>query len=385
MRALWVMDHLGMPGGVIHGATRYFLNVLPRLRPDRVKITLCFLGPHHPVEAELRSRGIEPLFFDRARWDPRALRDVWKLAHETRPHIMHLGGMKSMIIGRVVARTVGARAVIHLHDINHTPLPVTLMHRLLAPWTDLALGVSADAARHAAEVFHVPPARCVALPNGVPVEEFSHVPTLDRAAARRSLGVAPDARVVLVMGRLYPVKSQDLLVAHMPRIRQRVPNATLLLVGHGPTRAALEAQAKALGQLGTGVIFTGQYLDLPGALAAADLLALPTRTGEGLPMAALEAMSAARPVVAFRNGGMPEVVSHNETGLLAPPGNDDALADAVADLLADPARCAALGAAAAAAVQRFSIDEHVRTLQRLYDELVGSQEVPQTLADAVAA
>jgi glycosyltransferase involved in cell wall biosynthesis len=369
IRALWVMDHLGMPGGVIHGATRYFLNVLPHLDPAQVQLTLCFLGPMHPFVEQLRAAGIDPIFFERKRWDIRALGDVRRLAGQLQPHIMHLGGMKSMIVGRIVAPQVGARAIIHLHDVKPPSTLIGYLHRHQASRTDLAIGVSEEAARFAHESFGVPAERCVALPNGIPLDQYRAAIDSSRDDIRRELNLPRDAAVVGVVGRLFPDKSADLMIEQLPAILQRCPYAQLLLVGDGPERPRLEAMAHKLG-VTERVRFTGQRHDVPRMLAAMDVLAVPTRIGEGLSLSAIEAMAAGRVVIGFRKGGFPELVRDGETGVLVPPDDDEAFGRMCGDLLADPARIARLGAAGAQAVEPYSVEQHLQRLYELYRQVV---------------
>jgi glycosyltransferase involved in cell wall biosynthesis len=148
----------------------------------------------------------------------------------------------------------------------------------------------------------------------------------------------------------------------------------LLLIGKdlergGAFQAELEREAERLG-VRERVLFTGHRDDARALLAEADVVALPSWT-EGLPLAVLEAMTQARPVVATLVGGTAEVVVDGETGLLVPPRDPEALAQAIERLLADPTLRRRLGEAGRRRVEeRFSLDAMTRRVLAIYDEVV---------------
>jgi len=195
------------------------------------------------------------------------------------------------------------------------------------------------------------------LPSGVDTNQFH--PGADGGAVRRRHGIAPDAPVVVCVSRLVARKGQDVLVRCLPALRRRAPGTRLLLVGGGPDRARLERLAREHG-VAHAVTLTGSvpWEELPAHHAAGDVFAMPCRTRrgglevEGLGIVYLEASATGRPVVAGRSGGAPDAVLDGETGLVVDGTCRDAVTRAVGDLLADPARAGALGAAGRAWVER---------------------------------
>ncbi len=196
----------------------------------------------------------------------------------------------------------------------------------------------------------------VQLSPGVDVARFH--PGVDARAVRAEHGLG-DAPVVACISRLVPRKGQDVLLAGWPQVLARHPEARLLLVGSGPLEADLRRTVRRAGLQGS-VVLTGgvdQGL-LPAYYAAADVFAMPCRTRragldvEGLGMVFLEAAACGRPVVAGTSGGAPEAVRHGITGLVVDPRSAGAVAGAVGDLLADPDRARAMGAAGRAWVER---------------------------------
>jgi glycosyltransferase involved in cell wall biosynthesis len=176
-----------------------------------------------------------------------------------------------------------------------------------------------------------------------------------------------DAPVVVSVARLAPNRGHELLLTGFQRLLREVPAARLLLVGKGETRERLEA---LVGQLGLGgrVTFTGyRDRDLPAVLAAADCFALMAPGSDDSCRAALEAMAAARPVVARALGALPETVADGETGLLVEDDTPGSVAAALGQLLGDPARARAMGAAGRRrAEQDFSPARAVDTVERAY-------------------
>ena len=192
----------------------------------------------------------------------------------------------------------------------------------------------------------------------------------ERAAARAALGVPEDAFAVAVLGRLSTWKGQDVLV----RAVARLPGAVALIAGdawRGEERRSRELSQLAA-SLGAGerVLQLGFREDVGTVIGAADVVAVPSTHPDPLPNSALESAAAGCCVVASAHGGLPEILRDGETGVLVAPGDPVALADALAALRDDPARRAALGAAAARDVsERFAPAALLDAVQALYDRL----------------
>jgi glycosyltransferase involved in cell wall biosynthesis len=172
--------------------------------------------------------------------------------------------------------------------------------------------------------------------------------------------------IVLTVARLDEVKGHRFLL----EAARLVPEATFVLAGEGPERAALEAQALGLG-VADHVCFMGHQADVPSLLASCDVVVLPS-LAESSSLTLLEAMAARKPVIATRVGGIPEIVEDGQTGLLVPPSDPPALAAAIRSLLVDPDRAERLASAGRARVQRdFTLEAMVRGVAAVYDEVLG--------------
>ncbi|HSH69614.1 MAG TPA: glycosyltransferase family 4 protein, partial [Deferrisomatales bacterium] len=190
------------------------------------------------------------------------------------------------------------------------------------------------------------------------------------ARVRAEWGIGPRDTLVGNIAHLADHKGQRYLVEAIPRVLERHPGVRFAIVGEGELEADLRARGSRLA-LGDRLLFPGFRRDVEAVMDALDLFVLPSHL-EGLGTIVLDAMMAGKPVVATRTGGVPDVVEDGVTGLLVPPRDPVALADALCRALADPAG-AALRAAAARrrAVERFSVDAMVDGNLAVYQELLG--------------
>lgn len=179
---------------------------------------------------------------------------------------------------------------------------------------------------------------------------------------------APDERLVIHISNMRPVKRLNDIVRAFAHLQRAVP-ARLVLVGEGPDRPEAERLACAL-EISDRVIFAGNMAHVENALAVADLFLMASEV-ESFGLAALEAMACEVPVVGTRIGGVPEVVEHGVTGLLAPLGDVEALAEAGIALLTDPERLAQFGRAARErAITCFGHDAGITAYEQYYEQIV---------------
>lgn len=199
----------------------------------------------------------------------------------------------------------------------------------------------------------------------------------DRAAARAALGLGTDDLAVGIVAALRPEKAHDLLLRACARLAPAHPGLRVVLIGSGAREAELRALADALGIAGR-TVFAGFRDDVPALLPALDVTCL-TSVQETYPISVLEAMAAARPVVMTDPEGVPEIVLDGRTGYVVPVGDEDALADRLARLLADPELRAGMGAAGRERAEReFPLERTLRRYEQLFLRLAtrGSRPTP---------
>jgi glycosyltransferase involved in cell wall biosynthesis len=270
--------------------------------------------------------------------------------------------------GAAAARVAGVPHVWHLREIYAGFERVWPAYRRVLG-TAAALPCVSEATR--AQLGDAPQARV--LPDGLAVAP-ARAP---RDRAREALGLPADAFVVAVLGRISAWKGQDVLVRALaePALAGDGPAVVALVAGDpwpGEERH-LDGLRRLAGELGLAehVRFAGFRPDVETVYGAADVVAVPSTQPDPLPNSALEAAAAGCCVVAAAHGGLPEILAEGATGRLVAPGDPAALAGALAELRADPALRAVLGAAAARDVRtRFDPSLLRRRVQALYDELL---------------
>lgn len=364
---LIVGDHFGYPGGVHHGVTTYFLEVLPALVKAGVRLSACFLRERHPAAEALRDFGIEPIFLSLDRWDPSAVLHIAAIARRADAAVLHATGVKGTLMARTAARMIGARTLLHVHDLLHPGAVVNGLHRLTSRPTDMAICVSRAAVPVAIGGYHVRPSGVRVVHNGIRLDRFLLTSPETRSHMRESLGIRHDRRVLVVVGRMYPVKGHRTMLNMMPAIVRRCPDALLILVGDGPERGACEALVSEL-KLQACTRFLGQRMDVPEIVSASDLVLIPS-SSEAFSIAALEALACGKPVVGFGVGGLPELVLDGETGRMVRPGDTQAFSEAVVSMLENEPARAAFGLQARRAAGEFTLDAHVLRLMDVYHEI----------------
>jgi glycosyltransferase involved in cell wall biosynthesis len=209
----------------------------------------------------------------------------------------------------------------------------------------------------------VPRHRIRVIPNGLSIERY------------RPHDAAPRVSRLVTVANLRHEKAHDVLLDAIARLAPRHPALRLEVAGDGPRREALERQARTLG-IESRVAFLGHREDIPELLARAHAFVLPSRS-EAFPNGAIEAMAAGLPVVASAVGGLLDLIENGCTGVLTPPGDPAALANAIDGLIENPARAAALGRAARDEARRYSFDRMVSTFEGLYlSELGVAHAIP---------
>jgi glycosyltransferase involved in cell wall biosynthesis len=357
-------DHIGYADGVRHGVTTYLLHVLPLLAAAGLELTVCFLRAPHEAAAELHARGIRPIFLSAAKWDPTVALRIAALARRNGVRLVHATGVKGTLVARIVARLTGARTLLHVHDLNDPGAAVSALQRLFSRHTDAAVCVSQAVRELTVSRYHVPPERVRIARNGIPLEAMRQAAAGARRQVLAELDIETERPILAIIGRMHPVKGHRALLEMLPAIVNRCPRALLLVIGDGPERAPCEELARSLG-MWPHVRFLGTRNDVPRLLSAIDLVLMPSQS-EGLGLAAIEALAAARPVIGFAVGGLPEVVADGVNGCLVPPGDCRAFAKAVADTLRNPRRRLSYARGAAASAKRFGVEAHVERLIDCY-------------------
>jgi glycosyltransferase involved in cell wall biosynthesis len=353
------------------GTQRHLQQVLALLDPARFRAHVYTLRPGGEVEDELRASGaaVTSLAIGSHLAAPRSVRAIVGTARALRREqvdIIHGYQWRPALVGAVVGRLAGVPLrLASKRSLTGDDSRAQRAWRRIARQVDTVI-VNADALRSEGET-HGMRCRWALLQNGVDTEHFRV--SAPGAPARAAAGLDPKRPVIGTVGRLEDRKGHEQLLLALKTLSARANGRRPqgLIVGDGPLREPLRERARELG-IADDVRFTGTVSDVRPLLAAMDVFVLPS-WAEGMSNALMEAMAAARPVVATAVGGNTEVVADGRTGVLVPPGNPDAIVEAVSELLRESEQAAGMGAAARSFVtDRFGARARVAELERLYEE-----------------
>ena len=264
--------------------------------------------------------------------DPKLWLELWSWAWGERADVVHTHNSLPQIYGAPAGRAAGARVVHTEHGRHEASVLQRRLRQITCAPVHRMFAVSEATADFVRELGLIADDRLGVILNGTDVRRFARDADR-RARARASWGIPEDAFVVGTVGRMAAVKNHALLVRALAPLLG--PQRRLVIAGDGELRAATEALIAELA-IADHVHLLGMVRDVPAVMSGLDLFALSSDS-EGLPMVLVEAMSASLPVVATDVGGVAKVVRQDETGLLVPSGNEEALRGAVDTLIGDRA------------------------------------------------
>jgi len=250
--------------------------------------------------------------------------------------IVHTHLIHGDLYGIAAARSAGLRRIIstkHGYDNYEKPSRLYKLDGFVCRGAQRIITISDALQDYVHKVEKIPKSRMTTVYYGIETDRMlaqAEAAPFDRAAH----GLAPDDFLIATVGRLVPVKGHPALFQALQGVINVHPQARLLVIGDGPLRAELEGRVQEL-DIADNVQFLGFRTDVPGILRACDLACYPTH-GEGFGLGVVEALLQETPVIASRVMAIPELVYHEQTGLLVPPRNPNALRDAILKLIEDP-------------------------------------------------
>ena len=314
-----------------------------------------------------RAVGVEHVTVPMARaWDPRA---AWRLARVIRSHRIqvahaHKGRARTLAL---LAGLMGGRTLLVLN--RGVSFPVAGVRRVgYTTGRVQAIVAVCESIKRGLVAGGVPAGKIEVIYSGTDLERFH--PGVDGGPIRRELGLGRDDRLVTQVG-VRSWRGWRELMAAMRKVAARQPRARLLFVGAPPPRVAEIADRARAAGLGDRVTALGHRDDVPAILCASDVVADASWAGLGITGSIREALACERPVVATAVEGMPELVRPGETGLLVPPRDPGALAEAILALLGDPTSAEAMARAGRKRVEaHFSLRAKLDATEALYRRLV---------------
>jgi glycosyltransferase involved in cell wall biosynthesis len=362
------------------GAQESYTGLLLRLDRSAYEVRALSLSSGSAVQ-RLRRLGLEVEVIDEAD-DEAAVRSLTAYLVRNEVDLLHAHMYRAEVVGAraalaagtaVVMATVHSSRVRSAEDIATLAALTPVMDRLIVPSASIVAKVRGEGRGGAS--FSV-------IPNGVDLDRFDLPVTA--CALRREFSIPARAPLLGVVARLEPEKGHRYLIEAMPAILRGAPETWLVIVGEGSLEGELRALAASLPLPARNrIVFTGRREDVSAITGDLDVAVLPSlREAQGISI--LEAMARRKPVVASAVGGIPEVLTNGVDGLLVPPADPAALADACIRLACSPELRQRLGEAGRATVEaRFSLDAMVRRIEELYDEeLVRAGALPPERAPA---
>lgn len=307
--------------------------------------------------------------------DMLAVIELHRLIRRHRYTIVHTHNSKAGFIGRLAARLAGAPVIVHtVHGFAFHRYErwwrrrlFLWLERLAARWCDHLVMISEPLIDWALRERIAPRAKMTKIYSGIDLDLFRR--PVDTAAVRNRLGLTADDLVIGQVAKLWHGKGHEVLFRAAARLKDRLPQLRLLVIGEGELGPRLQRLAQELG-LGERVVFTGFRTDIPALTQAMDVAVLPSLF-EGMGRAILEAQAAGKPVVASRVGGIPDLIIDGQTGLLVEPGDAEQLSEALWRLSSQPELRRRLKEAALHSLDgRFDAHTMTRQLDTLYQHLL---------------
>jgi glycosyltransferase involved in cell wall biosynthesis len=329
-------------------------------------------------------RGSSPLH------DLLALRQLRKIIKQEQPEIVHTHMSKAGVIGRMAAALAKTPHIVHsVHGWSfYRPASPILrrtfiaLERLSARYTDIMLAVSTQQILDGLRAkIGKPPDYIICRP-GVELKKFRGVGDAHGQQLRKELSLPPGMPVVGTVMSLIEAKSPLDFVAVAACVLNIRPDVHFLVVGDGPLRGAMHEALAHRGVIDR-LHFTGLRTDVPRLLKLMDVFLLTSRW-EGMPRVILEAMAAGIPVVSTSVGGVPEVIEHGQSGLLAPPGDHESLAHNVLALINEPERARRIAEKAERRLtDEFDLESVVTRHVKIYEELLRGGDARKRATRAV--
>jgi glycosyltransferase involved in cell wall biosynthesis len=372
---LYVFDNMEFGGG-----ERVFSQIINRLSGEQYNIMVACLPTGAFIE-KIKGSGAQIKSVDmRNRLNLRVILQLAGLMKGERVDIVHSQGARADFFARMAAKLARVPFV-----VSTVPMPVegfdvnpirkfiyTVFNRFSERFVDRFMVVSDALEKMMIEKHRIDPQKVVKIYNGIEKDEYCRPDkeiAYRRSSFRKKSDLGENVPVIGVIGRLVWQKGFKYFIGAIPDVLKEFKDAKFLLVGEGKLEDELKVKSKKL-KLEDKIIFTGFMDDIRDVLASIDILVIPSLQ-EGLPVVLLEAMAMKKPIVAANIEGIMEILENSVSGLLVPPRDIKALAEAVIDLLKHEDKANQMGLAARRVVEeRFGVDIMVQKVEEVYEELL---------------
>jgi len=349
----------------VGGLEKVATDIISHFDKEKINVSVFCIGKKGEYAKELEKHNIDVSLLNGRKYPLKNAFMLGQILKKGKFDVVHShsGVDRDAVLGAMLA---GVRIIVHTDHGRFYPDSKwsRINHKFFSRFRDKVITVSDELKSFMGNEVGVEQDKLTRIYNGVATNNLD----IDVNKKKKELGISPDDKVIGIIARLAPVKDHKTLFLAFKKVREKISNVKLLVIGDGRQKDILMKQADDIGEQ-KNIIFLGAREDVPELLQIMEVACLSS-THEGHSITLTEAMAAAKPVVATDVGGNPELVIDNVTGILVPPQNPDEMADALLKLLDNEKLRKSMGEAGRKRIkEKFSIENTVKEYEKLYFDL----------------
>jgi len=359
-----------VPSLNIGGRERVVLELITRLDRNKFDVELCCLKGRGSFSDLFSQQGIQITYFGKGKnWDVGMYYRLRNFLKDRQIDIVHIHNPGALVYAAVGAIWAGVPVIINSeHGYEYVVGGLKrYIEMLIRSCIDVTISVSEALSVHLFSGLFLRK-KITVIHNGIDTSVYEHNESSSHLSLRERFNFSKSDIIIGNVARLARIKNHRMLLETMKLIVKEVQAAKLLIVGDGILRNELEVYSRSIG-ISDNVFFWGEANNVPELLQLMDVFVLSSNA-EGISMTILEAMASGKAVVATNVGGNPEIIKNDVTGILVPPNDPEAMAEAVLSLLRDRERLSLLGLEGKRRVKEcFNIETAVKKTEELYISL----------------
>lgn len=364
-----------IPKLTIGGVENQLLMVLKNYNKNIYFPIVCCLSDKGDLGVEIESCGVKLFCLNKLKhtFDWTIIRDIYKLIKQNSIKVIRTHQYHANLYGRIAGLLAKVPCIVaSVHNVYTIDKKIhrRIINHFLARYTDRIVAVS-KAVMHDILIYdRISQNKLCVIYNGIEMRSFLNM----HGNIRDELGIPKNTPLIGTVGRLTPQKGHKFLLEAIKKLKFKFPEIKLLIVGDGPLKNDLKKYSQTL-NIDDKVIFLGLRRDIPNFLSSIDIFVLPS-LWEGLSNALIEAMASGKPVIVTDIPPIKEIINSEELGVLIPPENSDAIADALELLLHDKTRSETSGnAAKEKAFSSFTIEKTIEQYTSLFEDILRNKNV----------
>lgn len=357
----------------MRGAEVFVLTLVENLNISRFNVIAVFLKDKIADEFafldQLKQKGITTEVINlRGRYDVTSIFRLRKLIRKHNVNMLHCHGYKGNVIGFFATLFTKTKRITTVHgwtQVDFKVMMYELIDKIVIRYYDKLIAVSEDIKKQLLS-YAVPRNKIFVVHNGIDVARFS---PRKKGKLKREFKISARYKIIGTIGKLSKEKGHKYFLKAATEIKKKYSNVKFVIVGEGALKRKLKTLAKKV-KIENSVIFVGFREDIPEILDDFDIFVLSS-VREGIPLVLLEALAKAKPVVSFEVGGIPEVITNGETGILVQARNYKSLAENVVSLLNKPQLAKKIAKKGQERVKKdFNLEAMTDKYQEIYQQII---------------